>query len=177
MGRPPSLTASLFHALSQQYAPTVRQPRCWALGPLWEQSRGHSARGLLLAGGDGLMQMPRGGIPPTCLVGTQDGEGGVHAAAQNRKEEEVTPGQRQVQKEAAHPWCHHSLLQPWVPVLVTQLPSPQAPSSRQPLGLPGRSLHRAAWTLCHLYCPQVPSPASRMKRVTSCSPFSWRGPG
>lgn len=172
------LTHCLAHSCPQPTVRTYCAPAS-ALGPgttVGAKPRAFRPRGSSLLGAMASCRCPEAGIPPTCNVGTQDGEGGVHAAAQNRKEEEVTPEQRQVQKEAAHPWCHHSLLQPWVPVLTKQLPSPQAPSSRQPLGLPGRSLHRAAWTLCHSYGPQISSPASRMKSVTSCSPFSSAWP-
>lgn len=140
LGRPHSLPASLIPVLSQQCAPTVRQPRCGALGPLWEQSRGHSSH---LSRGD----TGRRGWGTRCSTEQEGGGGDIRTEA-GTEGQLHTRGVTTAFFSAGYPSlshsCHH--LRP--------------PPPGSPLGLPGSSLHRAAWTLCHLCCPQVPSPAA-----------------
>lgn len=66
-------------------------------------------------------------------------------------EEEVTPRMEAgTEGKPAGPWCHRSLLQPWVSL------SARLPSSRPPV-LQAAHCTGLFLTFCHFYHPQVPA--------------------
>lgn len=151
------LTASLSFP-QQTISTTVCRPLRWALGPQCEKADG----ALPLKVPPSSRIRPRTDpSPPLCRVSAGREDGGAGRSSKQGNDEEVTPRRRAprageeggrvhpTQEKLAAPWGSQAAVSSALGVLPHTLLSPLAPSSRQPPGPPGGSLHRTALPFCH----------------------------